>query len=737
MKTVFKTIFRPCFFAGLRALAALAVLSALPGCPMPGDGPPPFVAVSGVTGVPDRGVCGEELDLGAAEVTPPEATNKAVVWTLVDGGASGLDAGNLSDARITPPAAGRLKLRAVVRDGKAPGADYTRDFSVSILPGRDFVAVSGITRVPGAGVKNLELDLGAAEITPPDATYRTIVWTLVDAGTTGILAGDLAGGRPVPSAPGILIVQALVAGGAGGEDYTEEFTIVVAASVTGNFVPVNAITGVPVAGEAGTELDLNGARVSPGTASVQAITWSVLDAGGTGITALGGGRAVPAGPGVLKLRALVKDGKGPGMDYTRDFEITITAPPITDAAPLTADIKFRKTGDNAASFDTNAWSGDGTAKETWLLTALGQGTVYFGAIKAPAQTITVSGPDAARVKIAEDGTNIDGSAAGDTLALFTVDARDTLFAGGTKRFTLEVSEAQKSPKTVAVTLNLAPDLTGVAVFRVLADPTPTIAGDETLEQVSGLKKFDLAEMKFDTAPADCLLDALAWIDRNAEDNGDYLVRIEKDEAIHRVILTCLKKDNVTVRLRGSGTERRVSYADNTSLIPGSSLPTYYNPAEISKSSINSWYGVFNVGTGAGVTLQLEAYVTLLGIDRMIDNPARGLLEFGSESSLKMLSGSKITGNRSNTLICLKTAAKEYGFFMYAGAEISGNTVHVSGETAQLIYFEYQAGTFYKEKGARVMDNVDDAQNEQNKVSFSWHGDVFDIGDSARTYRMSW
>ncbi|MDR1955971.1 MAG: hypothetical protein LBQ30_03875, partial [Treponema sp.] len=93
------------------------------------------------------------------------------------------------------------------------------------------------------------------------------------------------------------------------------------------FVPVTDITGVPATGTAGTEVDLSNAKVVPADASYQVITWTVADAGATGVTDTGivKGKFTPTGAGRLVLTATVPNGKAEGDDFTRQFEITISA----------------------------------------------------------------------------------------------------------------------------------------------------------------------------------------------------------------------------------------------------------------------------------------------------------------------------------------------------------------------------------------------------------------------------
>jgi hypothetical protein len=98
------------------------------------------------------------------------------------------------------------------------------------------------------------------------------------------------------------------------------------------FIPVTDITGVPATGTEGVEVDLSTATVVPAEAHYKTISWSVREAGttielsGEGIV---NGKFTPAQPGTLVLTATIANGRAEGMDYTKDFTITVdvTEPP--------------------------------------------------------------------------------------------------------------------------------------------------------------------------------------------------------------------------------------------------------------------------------------------------------------------------------------------------------------------------------------------------------------------------
>jgi len=104
-------------------------------------------------------------------------------------------------------------------------------------------------------------------------------------------------------------------------------TATLTVNVVDSFVPVTNITGVPDAATAGTPLTLAG-TVEPGNATNQTITWSVYNDGGTGASIVGNILSTTSA-GIVTVRATITNGLTASTDYTQDFDITVSAAPIT------------------------------------------------------------------------------------------------------------------------------------------------------------------------------------------------------------------------------------------------------------------------------------------------------------------------------------------------------------------------------------------------------------------------
>jgi hypothetical protein len=182
------------------------------------------------------------------------------------------------------------------------------------------------------------------------------------------------------------------------------------------------------------------------------------------------------------------------------------------------------------------WTGQDTAEEGWVLSVEEQSVVYVAAYKEAAQTITVGGTDGALVSAA---SAVDGISAGEEFAVFTMKTGDLVFDGGTRTFTLNVSEEGDAlPRSVTVSLNVRTNQTGAAVFK-LAERDGD--GVEYLERVGGAFEG--------------FVDAFKWVENNAESDAEYTLRVERDEyhVPHLSVGLNSKNgaDNVSLRLRGS------------------------------------------------------------------------------------------------------------------------------------------------------------------------------------------
>ncbi|PHV70501.1 hypothetical protein CS063_10465 [Sporanaerobium hydrogeniformans] len=98
------------------------------------------------------------------------------------------------------------------------------------------------------------------------------------------------------------------------------------------YVPVTNITDVPTTTTVGTDLTLTG-TVSPADASSQIIVWRVKKATTTGATIVNG-KLKTTGAGTVTVTATITNGLSPNSDYTKDFDITVTAIPQANTGNL-------------------------------------------------------------------------------------------------------------------------------------------------------------------------------------------------------------------------------------------------------------------------------------------------------------------------------------------------------------------------------------------------------------------
>jgi endo-1,4-beta-xylanase len=288
-----------------------------------------FVPVTNITGVPTGGTAGSEIDLGVAEVVPDNADNKTIVWTVKAADTTGVTNAAVSGGKFTPASAGALVLTATIANGSAEGTAFAKDFAITIFPADVFVPVTNITGVPTGADTETEVDLGVATVVPDNADHKTIVWTVKDAGGTGLTTAGIVNNKFTVTAPGTLKLTATIAGGtAQGTDYTQEFEIPIAPIYT--YVAVTDIVGVPSEGTVDMPVSLAGAGVVPGNATYQEIVWRVKTAG-AGVTAITGSSFTPTLIGTLVLEAVIASGAAEDLPYIKPFTFEIkTFVPATD-----------------------------------------------------------------------------------------------------------------------------------------------------------------------------------------------------------------------------------------------------------------------------------------------------------------------------------------------------------------------------------------------------------------------
>jgi len=217
-----------------------------------------------------------------------------------------------------------------------------------------FIPVTNITDVPTTTTVGTPLTL-TGTVVPSNAIYQTIVWSVINAGTTG---ATINGNTFNAMGGGTATIKATITNGlAIGTDYTQDFNITV------NIIPVTNITDVPTVATVNIPLTLTG-TVEPSNATNQTIVWSVKDAGTTGAV-IGGNILFVAATGTATITATITNGLAAGTDYTQDFDIIVngTFVPVTNITGVptaaTVNIPLTLTGTVEPSNATNqtiAWS---------------------------------------------------------------------------------------------------------------------------------------------------------------------------------------------------------------------------------------------------------------------------------------------------------------------------------------------------------------------------------------------
>ncbi|MCL2596696.1 MAG: T9SS type A sorting domain-containing protein [Paludibacter sp.] len=172
--------------------------------------------VSGIANLPASTVVFVPLTL-TGTVEPSNATYQTITWGILNAGGTGA---TLSGNVLNTTAAGVATLRATVLNGLSTGTNYVQDFTVTV----NFIPVTNITGVPATARPNEMLTL-TGTVVPSDAIYQTIVWSVVNAGTTG---ASIVGNTFFASTEGVAFIKATIVNGtAAGTNYEQGFTITV------------------------------------------------------------------------------------------------------------------------------------------------------------------------------------------------------------------------------------------------------------------------------------------------------------------------------------------------------------------------------------------------------------------------------------------------------------------------------------------------------------------------------
>jgi hypothetical protein len=365
---------------------------------------------------------------------------------------------------------------------------------------------------------------------------------------------------------------------------------------------------------------------------------------------------------------------------------------------------------------------DGWSASNWILNAGEYNKVYFAVNKPAGSTITVGGTDAAKVTQANSGESVaavnGGLSATDTLAVFTVDTGNLLFDGGSRSFTLG---------DVAVTVNVTPNLTGAAVFK--ADEQTLTRLDDT----SGFTAFT------------SFLPAIEWVDRNAEANTEYLIRVEKDEtSLPRIFFIGNNQENVTVRLRGHGTARVLKCSatlqndndsyNSTVIATKPDWPGEHTP---NGAFINVGYNNGNAAFNKKISFILDNSIVVKGSINEVDKVCQSLISVSWNATLVLRAGALITNYYSNMDVDkMSPVLVETKTFGEIPVSTNDGKVRIEGGSitncifdttySRLIYFnatdeEFSPGSFYKAANTTA-NPVVLSNNTANTVCFAWSDD---------------
>ena len=412
------------------------------------DGGEGSVPVSGITVTGAGGASTITQDKGTlaltATVTPANATNKTVTWSIANG--TGQATINSSGV-VTAVSNGTVTARATANDGSGVSDQLVITISGQVIP------VSGISVTGAGGASTITQDKGSltltATVTPANATNKTVTWSIANG--TGQATINSSGVVTAVS-NGSVVARATANDGSG---IFGEITI----TINNQVIPV---TGISISGgnaisTPGGSLQLS-ATVTPSNATDKSVVWSIT--GGTGQATIDQNGLVTAiSNGNVIIRATANGGT--------DIYATTTIS-VTNQIVLVESITVTASGGsvaitgletslqlNAAVSPANAtnknvnWSvvngsGQATISSTGLLTPVAYGTVT--AIASAVDGSGVSGDIA--INIVRDFIGITGISVSGQNGEAIINE-----IGGTLQLTAEVTPADASDKTITWSIN--------------------------------------------------------------------------------------------------------------------------------------------------------------------------------------------------------------------------------------------------------------------------------------------
>jgi hypothetical protein len=275
---------------------------------------------------------------------------------------------------------------------------------------------------------------------------------------------------------------------------------------------------------------------------------------------------------------------------------------------------------------------------------------YFTLTKPAGHSVAVAGTTA--VAMLDPGAHMEGSTAGDGLAVFRVDTSSVMAEGGDIAFALTITEEGRAAVEVAVTVSVQTPF------------IPLLWVDSS----SSSSRENLSPLPDQDSITD-LSGALAWLAANAVNKTKYVVKLNADSEMTGSFVSKTGSSGVRITLRGIGRER-----------------TIYTQSALAAS------GLFEIK--AGTTLALDKNITLNGNDTPLTGSGLYFVYING-GILETKQGAKITGFKGTHVVNITASGvfrmyesgilenacdavvvyvQSGSFEMRAGAKISGNTL---------------------------------------------------------------
>lgn len=194
-------------------------------------------------------------------------------------------------------------------------------FSIEVVKRPVDVPVADIVGMFSNYGINEEIKNLGATVLPENATYKEILWLIVDDGGTG---AEVVGSRFHAKQAGTVTIMALIEDGiAENIPYTKEFTIEVT-EVDREYISVVSIQGIPSRITKNDPMPLRSV-VTPSDATKQSILWLILDDGKTGAK-ISDNQLRTSNRGIVQLQATIQDAvklQEKTQNYQQLFQITV------------------------------------------------------------------------------------------------------------------------------------------------------------------------------------------------------------------------------------------------------------------------------------------------------------------------------------------------------------------------------------------------------------------------------